>query len=332
MHIASTAVALAILNFVSPISGHCVFLGAIGDRPGAANGQALGVSTQTHVNWGGKKVGFRSNDKQWPFQMDTTVFASPVVPWTKPGCWDKKCCKKASKKNPYPCFNQAYYTPVKRIIWTNGCGATIQGIANDASKRHSQAWTANPAAKRNVLWFQRPVPAGAITSVQTEIGRCIGMKKLTTASANGWLKIKVHQLNADGGGPFRCRVDQTGTANGPWTWLTVAKNIPGNKFSVNKYRLKRWEMLVKLPKTLDCTGSVNGHQNICVVRCENNARNGPFGGCIPFQQWKPPVPQPQPTPVPEPEVEEVPPEAEEEEVPEDYAPVEDDEGSDYDGY
>ncbi|KAF3147179.1 hypothetical protein TWF703_000019 [Orbilia oligospora] len=30
-----------------------------------------------------------------------------------------------------------------------------------------------------------------------------------------------------------------------------------------------------------------GAKDICIVRCENNADNGPFGGCIPVQQIRP---------------------------------------------
>ncbi|KAK6344583.1 hypothetical protein TWF718_006542 [Orbilia javanica] len=338
MKVLSTAVVLAVLSYVSPISAHCVFIGAIGDRPGAANGQALGISSTTHVKWGKKNVGFRSNDRQWPFQKDTTVFSSPAVPWRKPNCWDKKCCKKYhKKKNPFPCFPKGFYTPVPRRALSSGCGVTLEGIANDAARRNDQTkWKSTPGGQWNVRFFQRPVTSSALTNVQSEINRCIGMGKLTTASAGGYLKIHVHQLNADGGGPFRCRLDTSATAgaDSKWQWVTVQKNIPGNKFGVNKYKLKKWWMVVKLPTNLDCQGAANGRKNICLMRCENNARNGPFGGCIPFEQWKPQVDEPEPEqPPPEPEVEEETP-AKEEEIPDDNVePVEDDEGSEYeDGY
>lgn len=38
-----------------------------------------------------------------------------------------------------------------------------------------------------------------------------------------------------------------------------------------------------IPAGQTCTGTVAGQANVCMVRCENPARAGPFGGCVPVQ-------------------------------------------------
>lgn len=35
---------------------------------------------------------------------------------------------------------------------------------------------------------------------------------------------------------------------------------------------------------MSCTGNVAGQANACLVRCQNPARAGPFGGVVPVQQ------------------------------------------------
>lgn len=38
-----------------------------------------------------------------------------------------------------------------------------------------------------------------------------------------------------------------------------------------------------MPADQTCTGSVAGQDNVCLVRCENTANAGPFGGVVPVQ-------------------------------------------------
>lgn len=38
-----------------------------------------------------------------------------------------------------------------------------------------------------------------------------------------------------------------------------------------------------IPANQACTGTVAGQQNVCLVRCQNPARAGPFGGVVPVQ-------------------------------------------------
>lgn len=117
-----------------------------------------------------------------------------------------------------------------------------------------------------------------------EVPKLIRQNRLTRATADGWLKITWHQMDKDGGGPFICKVDNDGIGNSFTTQVTVTKNIPGNSVSQNQYQLKKWEMVVELPRNLDCKGQFEGGKDICMLRCQNFAEAGPFGTCIPFQQ------------------------------------------------
>lgn len=39
-----------------------------------------------------------------------------------------------------------------------------------------------------------------------------------------------------------------------------------------------------MPADMSCTGNVAGQAGTCLVRCQNPARAGPFGGVVPVQQ------------------------------------------------
>ncbi|KAK6495279.1 hypothetical protein TWF481_003306 [Arthrobotrys musiformis] len=119
----------------------------------------------------------------------------------------------------------------------------------------------------------------------------------------GTLNILVYQVNADGAGAFTCKIDYLGTAQSFSQTITPTKNCHGNAKSIFVGGAKKTcQLVVPLPADMDCKGSYttkNGKtaKNICMVRCENKAKNGPFGGCVPIQQVgsaaaKPPPPQP----------------------------------------
>ena len=66
-----------------------------------------------------------------------------------------------------------------------------------------------------------------------------------------------------------------------FTDLPVSNNVPGaNGFSQAKEQ--DFNVMVKLPDNMNCTGSSAG--NVCTLRCRNNALAGPFGGCVALQQ------------------------------------------------
>ncbi|KAI1152305.1 hypothetical protein F4825DRAFT_461943 [Nemania diffusa] len=105
---------------------------------------------------------------------------------------------------------------------------------------------------------------------------------VTQVKAGSTVDVTIHQVNADGAGPYTCDVIAQGN-NGVITFpnVTVADNVPGvNGFSQAKE--EDFTIKVTMPADLNCTGSSAG--NVCTVRCRNNALAGPFGGCFPVQQ------------------------------------------------
>ncbi|KAI4859988.1 hypothetical protein F4820DRAFT_453344 [Hypoxylon rubiginosum] len=104
---------------------------------------------------------------------------------------------------------------------------------------------------------------------------------VTQVQSGTQLKVTIHQVNADGAGPYACDLVEAGN-NGVITQnLTVQNNVPGvNGFSQAK--TQDFDILVDMPDSFACTGSSAG--NVCTVRCRNNALAGPFGGCFPVQQ------------------------------------------------
>lgn len=41
--------------------------------------------------------------------------------------------------------------------------------------------------------------------------------------------------------------------------------------------------MAQVPAGQECTGTVAGQESVCLVRCQNAARAGPFGGVVPVQ-------------------------------------------------
>jgi hypothetical protein len=73
------------------------------------------------------------------------------------------------------------------------------------------------------------------------------------------------------------------TAQGTnWQAIDVTQQVPGNN---GRSRARATDIPLKaaIPAGTSCTGTVAGQQNVCMVRCQNPARAGPFGGCVPVQ-------------------------------------------------
>ncbi|POS84431.1 hypothetical protein EPUL_005862, partial [Erysiphe pulchra] len=99
-------------------------------------------------------------------------------------------------------------------------------------------------------------------------------------SAGGMVMMTLHQVNGDGAGPYNCMIDSTGTGTGGWTKMEVVTNVPG-KNSRSQAKATDFPLTAKVAADQQCTGSMAGMSNICMVRCNNAANAGPFGGCVP---------------------------------------------------
>jgi hypothetical protein len=106
---------------------------------------------------------------------------------------------------------------------------------------------------------------------------------LPQVTAGGQVMMTVHQVNSDGAGPYTCMVDPTATGTN-WQAATVTQNLPGNDRGRNRdTQMQDLPLTVSMPAGMTCTGTVAGQSNVCMVRCQNPARAGPFGGCVPVQ-------------------------------------------------
>ncbi|KAK1753555.1 hypothetical protein QBC47DRAFT_424107 [Echria macrotheca] len=104
---------------------------------------------------------------------------------------------------------------------------------------------------------------------------------VTKVKAGSQVTVTIHQVNADGAGPYVCDLDETGNSGLISKNLTVTNNVPGvNGFSQAK--AQDFNITVTMPSGLACSGGSTG--DICTVRCRNNAVAGPFGGCFAVQQ------------------------------------------------
>ncbi|KAF3919523.1 hypothetical protein ABW20_dc0101326 [Dactylellina cionopaga] len=313
------SVTVAIIAFVPSISGHCLFTSATGDYTysngaGEWKGWTRGLGFRNEVDGLGRKHGY-----MFPNQWDVATFATSVMTWDKPVCTygeGGKCCAKNT------CWPAAYYTAPKqpRAYVSSGCGITVHNLLakvegaepSYSSESQDQGW------ERQVKYYQQWAPTEAYVDVNWEIWQQVQRKELTQATAGGYLKMNLHQVNDDGAGPFRCKLDMTGTAkrgdrgwdassvskaDSDWDgWLTVNQTgvLQGDP-SYEKERGKslgpikqptNYIMSVDLPANLDCTGTLKAsdgtvvQKDLCLIRCENEARNGPFGGCMYFQQFR----------------------------------------------
>lgn len=104
---------------------------------------------------------------------------------------------------------------------------------------------------------------------------------VTQVKAGSQIVVTIHQVNADGAGPYSCDLDMTSNAGIISHNLTVTNNVPGVN-GLSQAKEQDFNITVTMPTDLQCTGASTG--NICTVRCRNNAVAGPFGGCFAVQQ------------------------------------------------
>ncbi|KAF9055332.1 hypothetical protein BDZ89DRAFT_938143 [Hymenopellis radicata] len=109
---------------------------------------------------------------------------------------------------------------------------------------------------------------------------------LPSLNADGSITMSIHQVNADGGGPFFAMVnaDATGLT---WEPAEVTLQPPG----VNGLLIagpNDADLTAVVPSNVTCTGGTAG--NACLIRLSNGGPGsvangaGPFGGCLAVQQ------------------------------------------------
>jgi len=125
---------------------------------------------------------------------------------------------------------------------------------------------------------------GGDNDLETGVKAVMAMSggQLPQVSSGGQVMMTLHQVNGDGAGPYACQLNTDGTAS-TWTNVQVAENVPGRRGN-SRAKATDFPLTVSMPAGMACTGNVAGQANTCVVRCMNQARAGPFGGCVAVQQ------------------------------------------------
>lgn len=106
--------------------------------------------------------------------------------------------------------------------------------------------------------------------------------QLPQITPGGTVDMTLHQVNGDGGGPYTCEMNADATG-ATWTNIQVATTPPGQNSRNRGGAQTDFPMVANVPADQTCTGTVAGQENVCLVRCMNAARAGPFGGVVPVQ-------------------------------------------------
>tara|TARA_R110002003_G_scaffold235_4_gene16987 strand:+ start:23424 stop:24140 length:717 start_codon:yes stop_codon:yes gene_type:complete len=110
---------------------------------------------------------------------------------------------------------------------------------------------------------------------------------LPTAADDGTITMTFHQVNQDGAGPLTAQIDPTSGGTDPAAFqdATVMRNVPGIGIGgLSAASTEDFPVKVQMPAGMTCQGTVGGATNVCVVRMQNSALAGPFGGSAAFTQ------------------------------------------------
>lgn len=110
---------------------------------------------------------------------------------------------------------------------------------------------------------------------------------LPTCSDDGTITMTFHQVNQDGAGPLKAAVDAISGGTDPSAFkdAKVTQNVPGIGIGgLSAVTATDFPVKVQMPEGMTCQGSVGGASNVCIVRLQNSAIAGPFGGSAAFTQ------------------------------------------------
>ncbi|KAJ4423647.1 1,3-beta-glucanosyltransferase [Gnomoniopsis sp. IMI 355080] len=110
---------------------------------------------------------------------------------------------------------------------------------------------------------------------------------LPTTQDDGTVQMMFHQVNQDGAGPLTADIDATSGGTDPTAFKTaqVTQNVPGIGIGgLSAAQTMDFPVAVQMPAGMTCSGSVGGASNVCIVRMQNSALAGPFGGSAAFTQ------------------------------------------------
>ncbi|EUC45601.1 hypothetical protein COCMIDRAFT_95059 [Bipolaris oryzae ATCC 44560] len=110
---------------------------------------------------------------------------------------------------------------------------------------------------------------------------------LPTTADDGTITMTFHQVNQDGAGPLTAQIDATSGGTDPAAFqdAQVTQNVPGIGIGgLSAASTTDFPVKVQMPAGMTCQGTAGGASNVCVVRMQNAALAGPFGGSAAFTQ------------------------------------------------
>jgi hypothetical protein len=110
---------------------------------------------------------------------------------------------------------------------------------------------------------------------------------LPTTADDGTITMTFHQVNQDGAGPLTAQIDATSGGTDPAAFqdATVTQNVPGIGIGgLSAASVMDFPVKVQMPAGMTCQGTAGGASNVCIVRMQNSALAGPFGGSAAFTQ------------------------------------------------
>ncbi|KAF5851893.1 hypothetical protein GGP41_000623 [Bipolaris sorokiniana] len=110
---------------------------------------------------------------------------------------------------------------------------------------------------------------------------------LPTTADDGTVTMTFHQVNQDGAGPLTAQIDATSGGTDPAAFqdAQVTQNVPGIGIGgLSAASTTDFPVKVQMPAGMTCQGTAGGATNVCVVRMQNAALAGPFGGSAAFTQ------------------------------------------------
>jgi Egh16-like virulence factor len=116
--------------------------------------------------------------------------------------------------------------------------------------------------------------AGGVNSISTGTQNILNQVggQLPQVTPGGSLSMTLHQVNGDGAGPYSCGISSDATG-ATFSNLQVTTQVPGTN-GVSGASNKDFPLVVSMPAGLQCTGTVAGQSNVCLVRCKNTSGGG----------------------------------------------------------
>lgn len=159
-----------------------------------------------------------------------------------------------------------------------GLGGNKRGLLDALTGGAGGAGGAGAGTKTPKGTAEQGVAAAAGTGASTG---------LPTTADDGTVTMTFHQVNQDGAGPLTAQIDATSGGTDPAAFqdAQVTQNVPGIGIGgLSAASTTDFPVKVQMPAGMTCQGTAGGATNVCVVRMQNAALAGPFGGSAAFTQ------------------------------------------------